>query len=71
VQTGNRPFRIRLFCNQERHLRESYRRYLEAGIIAEFGLAGCPMLFDLVGKPPRNASHSASAAASPPDTEED
>ena len=53
MQTGNRPFRIRIFCNQERHLRESYRRYLEAGIIEEFGLAGCPMLFDLVGKEPR------------------
>ena len=52
VQTGNRPFRIRLFCNQERRLTESYRRYLEAGIIAEFGLDGCPMLFDLVGKQP-------------------
>jgi GTP-binding protein len=53
VQTGNRPFRIRLFCNQERRLTESYRRYLEAGVVAEFGLAGCPVLFDLVGKPPR------------------
>ena len=55
VQTGNRPFRIRLFCNQERHLSESYRRYLEAGIIAEFGLEGCPMLFDLVSKKSRAA----------------
>ena len=71
VQTGTRPFRIRLFCNQERHLRESYRRYLEAGIIAEFGLAGCPMLFDLVGKPARGTSHSASTAAGPPEMEDD
>jgi GTP-binding protein len=55
VQTGNRPFRIRLFCNQERRLTESYRRYLEAGVIAEFGLDGCPMLFELVGKKPRIA----------------
>jgi GTP-binding protein len=53
VQTGNRPFRIRLYCNQERRLKESYRRYLEAGVIAEFGLDGCPMLFELVGKKPR------------------
>ena len=53
TQTGNRPFRIRLFCNQEQRLGESYRRYLEAGIIAEFGLDGCPMLFELVGKKPR------------------
>ena len=55
VQTGNRPFRIRLFCNQERRLTESYRRYLEGGVIAEFGLDGCPMLFELVGKKPRIA----------------
>ena len=55
VQTGNRPFRLRLFCNEERRLRESYRRYLEAGIIAEFHLDGCPVHFDLVGKPPREA----------------
>ena len=53
VQTGNRPFRIRLYCNQEQRLRESYRRYLEAGVIKEFGLDGCPMLFELVGKKPR------------------
>ena len=58
VQTGNRPFRIRLFCNQERTLRESYRRYLEAGVIEEFGLSGCPVLFDLVGKPERTRGHS-------------
>jgi GTP-binding protein len=50
TQTGNRPFRIRLFCNREENLSESYRRYLEAGIIEEFGLAGCPVHFDLVGK---------------------
>jgi GTP-binding protein len=62
VQTGNRPFRIRLFCNQERRLTESYRRYLEAGVIAEFGLSGCPMLFDLVGKPPRDPGHFSSGA---------
>jgi len=53
VQTGTRPFRIRIFCNQARRLSDSYRRYLEAGLIEEFGLHGCPMLFDLVGKEPR------------------
>ena len=58
VQTGNRPFRIRLFCNQERRLTESYRRYLEAGVIKEFGLDGCPMLFELVGKKSRDFSQS-------------
>jgi GTP-binding protein len=50
TQTGNRPFRIKLFCNREEKLTESYRRYLEAGIVEEFGLNGCPVLFDLVGK---------------------
>lgn len=60
VQTGHRPFRIRLFCNQERRLAESYRRYLEAGLIAEFGLEGCPMLFNLVGKRARGSASSES-----------
>jgi GTPase len=50
TQTGNRPFRIRLFCNREEKLTESYRRYLEAGLVDEFDLHGCPMFFDLVGK---------------------
>jgi len=50
TQTGNRPFRIKLFCNREEKLTESYRRYLEAGIVEEFGINGCPVLFDLVGK---------------------
>jgi GTP-binding protein len=51
TQTGNRPFRIRLFCNREERLTESYRRYLEAGLVKEFGLNGCPVSFELVGKP--------------------
>ena len=50
TQTGNRPFRIRLFCNREEKLSESYRRYLEAGLVDEFDLKGCPIHFDLVGK---------------------
>ncbi|HRE83357.1 MAG TPA: ribosome biogenesis GTPase Der [Opitutaceae bacterium] len=69
TQTGNRPFRIRLFCNREEKLTESYRRYLEAGIVEEFGLAGCPILFDLVGKErePRGGS-SGGASKSSTDT---
>jgi ribosome-associated GTPase EngA len=51
VQTGVRPFRIKLFCNREDKLSEQYRRYLEAGMVKEFGLDGCPVYFDLVGKP--------------------
>jgi GTP-binding protein len=50
TQTGTRPFRMKLFCNQERSLTESYRRYLEAGLVKEFELDGCPIHFDLVGK---------------------
>jgi GTP-binding protein len=56
VQTGNRPFRIKLFCNREEKLTESYRRYLEAGLVEEFDLAGCPVHFDLVGKPRTSAA---------------
>lgn len=50
TQTGNRPFRIRLFCNRDDKLTEQYRRYLEAGLVHEFDLKGCPIYFDLVGK---------------------
>lgn len=50
TQTGNRPFRIRIFCNREESLSESYRRYLEAGLVKEFGINGCPVEFELVGK---------------------
>ena len=50
TQTSNRPFRIKLFCNREEKLTEQYRRYLEAGVVEEFGLEGCPIYFDLVGK---------------------
>ncbi|MEX2043702.1 MAG: ribosome biogenesis GTPase Der, partial [Opitutus sp.] len=51
TQTGNRPFRIRLFCNREEKLTEQYRRYLEAGLVDAFDLKGCPIYFTLVGKP--------------------
>ncbi|MDO8541737.1 MAG: ribosome biogenesis GTPase Der [Opitutaceae bacterium] len=51
TQTGNRPFRFRIFCNREEKLTEQYRRYLEAGLVEQFDLAGCPIFFDLVGKP--------------------
>jgi GTP-binding protein len=51
LQTGVRPFRIKLFCNREDKLSEQYRRYLEAGMVKEFGIDGCPVYFDLVGKP--------------------
>src|SRR4051812_39216603 len=50
TQTSTRPFRIKLFCNREEKLTEQYRRYLEAGVVEAFDLAGCPIFFDLVGK---------------------
>src|SRR3954465_3797445 len=50
TQVSNRPFRFKLFCNREEKLTEQYRRYLEAGLVEEFDLAGCPIFFDLVGK---------------------
>src|SRR4051812_2190655 len=53
TQTGNRPFRIRLFCNREEKLTEQYRRYLEAGLVDEFDLKGCPVFFELEGKKPK------------------
>jgi GTP-binding protein len=58
TQTGNRPFRIKIFCNREEKLTEQYRRYLEAGLVKEFTLAGCPITFDLVGKVRDGASES-------------
>ena len=53
LQTGTRPFSIRIFCNRVDKLDENYRRYLERGFIEEFGLQGCPLHFTLIGKPPR------------------
>ncbi len=55
VQTGYRPFRFRLFCNRPEKFEDTYRRYLENGIIDAFDLEGSPMRFDLVGKERRNA----------------
>ncbi len=52
VQIGNNPFRIRIYCNQEMRLEDSYKRYLEAGFNEAFQLDGCPVKFDLVGKKP-------------------
>lgn len=54
LQIGNNPFRIRIYCNQEMRLEDSYKRYLEAGFIENFKLNGCPIKFDLVGKKPND-----------------
>jgi GTP-binding protein len=61
TQTGTRPFRIKLFCNREEKLTEQYRRYLEAGLVKEFDLNGCPIYFDLVGKEKHDPGMSFSA----------
>lgn len=59
VQTGNRPFRIKIFCNEATTLPDTYRRYLVAGISHEFDLGGCPIRFELIGKPKRKRSGGA------------
>ena len=74
TQTGNRPFRIKIFCNREEKLTEQYRRYFEAGLVKEFALAGCPVTFELVGKAREDGSESerkSRAAARPHATLED
>jgi GTP-binding protein len=53
LQVARQPFVIRMFCNQEEKLDESYARYLEAGVIEAFALRGCPVRFELEGKPKR------------------
>lgn len=53
TQTGHRPFRFRVFCNKAGRLDESYRRYLERGLVEAFDLQGCPIHFQLIGKEPR------------------
>ncbi len=53
VQTGTRPYKIRMFCNREHILDDSYRRYLQNSIIKNFDLEGCPVKFQLIGKQAR------------------
>ncbi|MDQ8186727.1 ribosome biogenesis GTPase Der [Pelagicoccus sp. SDUM812002] len=50
VHTGNYPYRFKIFCNQAKKLDDSYRRFLLKGLVQEFELDGCPMVFDLVNK---------------------
>ncbi len=50
TQTSTRPYRIKMFCNRAEKLTESYRRYLENGLVEEFKLDGCPIHFELIGK---------------------
>jgi len=51
VQTGNKPLRVRLFCNSEEKIDETYERFLLAKFYEAFELGGVPVKFDFVGKP--------------------
>lgn len=53
TQVGSRPIRLKLFVNKAARLEESYRRYLEKGVLKAFSLSGVPIRLELVGKPPR------------------
>jgi len=57
TQVGNRPFTFRLFCNRATKLEDGYKRYLERNFTKEFGLEGCPIVFDLRGKTVRYADN--------------
>jgi len=50
VQTGIIPYRFRLFCNRPDKFEDTYRRYLENGLLEAFGLEGIPIQFILAGK---------------------
>ena len=53
VQVARHPFVFRLYCNHAEKLDEGYSRHLAAGLQTAFKLFGCPIRFELVGKPPR------------------
>lgn len=50
VHTANRPYRIKVFCNSVQRLHDSYKRYMQASLIEEFEITGCPIVFDFVNK---------------------
>ena len=50
LQVGNRPLRIRVYCNESRSLGKEYQRYLQKGLRAAFSLEGCPLVFQWVSK---------------------
>jgi GTP-binding protein len=53
VQVARQPFAVRMYCNSAEKLDDSYARHLAAGLQTAFKLRGCPIHFELVGKPPR------------------
>lgn len=50
LQTGNKPLRVRLFCNSEEKIDDAYERFLLSKFYAAFELGGVPVKFDFVGK---------------------
>ncbi len=60
VQTDNYPYKIRVFCNHETYLEDSYARYLQNSFIKAFGLRACPIQFEFVGKPKRYSTDARS-----------
>lgn len=53
VQVARQPFCVRMYCNSAEKLDDGYARHLAAGVQTAFRLRGCPMKFDLIGKPQR------------------
>ncbi|MGJ3243731.1 MAG: ribosome biogenesis GTPase Der [Opitutales bacterium] len=65
VQTGNRPYRIRCFCNNPTLLDDGYKRYILNGIYRTFDLAGCPLFLEYAGKEQRFTGPGAPEAKAP------
>ena len=53
LQVNQRPFVIRVFCNKPSYLQSRYEKYLSKSLRRSFALQGCPIVWDWVGKPPR------------------
>jgi len=53
TQTGNRPYRLKMFCNLDEGIGDNFRRYMAKGFAEHFGVEGCPFFFDFVGKAKR------------------
>lgn len=64
LQTSFAPLKLRLYCNQAIKMDEPYKRYLENALTTAFSLEGCPILFELVGKPKRPRLPAASSQKS-------
>jgi GTP-binding protein len=65
TQTGTRPYRVRLFCNQAEGVNDSFRRFFAREFAEHFGVEGCPVFFDFVSKPKRVWANKPSRTISP------